>query len=574
MNNYQRITPRKPKGVENKRAFLIGSGIGSLAAAEYLIRDGQMKGEQITIFEQARLSGGAMDGAGNPENGFVVRGGREMEEHYECLWDLYSEVPSIEEEGRTVLEEFKELNDSDPNYTNVRAIYNRGEKYRNTDLGLSEENSNELTKLLLTKEEDLGSKSVEEYFGKSYFATDMWLYWRSMFAFEPWHSVVEMKRYMQRFIHLVPGMSRMRDLLFTKYNQYDSLILPLKQKLESKGVKFQFETTVTDLDIDIDIDIDGGKKTVTGIHLSVKGKNEIVKTTADDFVFFTNGSMTENSTLGDMDNAPLLNRSEGAVWGLWKKIAAKDSAFGKPEVFCGDIDKTKWESYTITAKGTKIRQLLEDFAERKFLPHKTATGGIITIKDSNWLLSVTVNRQPQFKNQPEDITVAWAYALFPDNKGDFIDKKMSECSGIELLQELLYHFGIAESDMQAYIDECIVIPAMMPYITSQFMPRVKGDRPEVIPEGSQNLAFLGQFCEIKDDCVFTVEYSVRSAIMAVYHFLNIEKKAPEIYASQFDIRALATAMKVMKSEHQGIGKRIIESIIKKKLANTTFEDLV
>ncbi len=572
MNNYQRITPRKPKGVENKRAFLIGSGIGSLAAAEYLIRDGQMKGEQITIFEQARLSGGAMDGAGNPENGFVVRGGREMEEHYECLWDLYSEVPSIEEEGRTVLEEFKELNDSDPNYTNVRAIYNRGEKYRNTDLGLSEENSNELTKLLLTKEEDLGSKSVEEYFGKSYFATDMWLYWRSMFAFEPWHSVVEMKRYMQRFIHLVPGMSRMRDLLFTKYNQYDSLILPLKQKLESKGVKFQFETTVTDLDIDIDID--GGKKTVTGIHLSVKGKNEIVKTTADDFVFFTNGSMTENSTLGDMDNAPLLNRSEGAVWGLWKKIAAKDSAFGKPEVFCGDIDKTKWESYTITAKGTKIRQLLEDFAERKFLPHKTATGGIITIKDSNWLLSVTVNRQPQFKNQPEDITVAWAYALFPDNKGDFIDKKMSECSGIELLQELLYHFGIAESDMQAYIDECIVIPAMMPYITSQFMPRVKGDRPEVIPEGSQNLAFLGQFCEIKDDCVFTVEYSVRSAIMAVYHFLNIEKKVPEIYASQFDIRALATAMKVMKSEHQGIGKRIIESIIKKKLANTTFEDLV
>ena len=570
MNNYQRITPRKPKGVENKRAFLIGAGIGSLAAAEYLMRDGQMKGEQITIFEQAKLAGGAMDGAGNPENGFIVRGGREMEEHYECLWDLFGEVPSIEEEGRTVLEEFKELNDSDPNYSNVRVIYNRGEKHRKTDLGLSEENSKELTKLLLTKEEDLGDKSVEEYFDKSYFETDMWLYWRSMFAFEPWHSVVEMKRYMQRFIHLMPGMSTMRDLLFTKYNQYDSLILPLKQKLESKGVKFQFETIVTDLDIDIN----GEKKTVTGIHLNINGKEEIVTTTANDFVFFTNGSMTENSTLGDMDNAPVLDRSEGNVWGLWKKIAAKDTAFGKPEVFCSDIDKTKWESYTITAKGTKMRQLLEDFAERKFLPHKTATGGIITIKDSNWLLSVTVNRQPQFKNQPEDVTVAWAYALFPDNKGDFIDKKMSECSGRELLQELLYHFGIAENDMPAYIDECIVIPAMMPYITSQFMPRVKGDRPEVIPEGSQNLAFLGQFCEIKDDCVFTVEYSVRSAIMAVYHFLNIEKKVPEIYASQYDIRALATATKTMKSEHEGVVKRIIESIIKKKLANTTFEDLV
>jgi oleate hydratase len=570
MNNYQRINTRKPKGIENKRAFLIGSGIASLAAAEYLLRDGHMKGEQITIFEQDYIAGGAMDGIGNPEDGFVARGGREMESHYECLWDLFSEVPSIEEEGRTVLDEFKELNDSDPNYSNVRAIFNRGEKHRKTDLGLSEKNAKELTKLLLTKEEDLGSKSVEEYFDKSYFDTDMWMYWRTMFAFEPWHSVVEMKRYMQRFIHLMPGMSTMRDLLFTKYNQYDSLILPLQQKLESKGVKFQFGTIVTDLDIDIA----DGKKTVTGIQLTVDGKDEVIKTTENDFVFFTNGSMTENSTMGDMDTAPVLDRSEGAVWGLWKKIAAKDAAFGKPEVFCSDIDKTKWESFTITAKGTKMRQLLEDFAERKFLPHRTATGGIITAKDSNWLLSVTVNRQPQFKNQPEDVTVAWAYALFPDNKGDFIDKKMSECSGRELLQELLYHFGIEKSDMKAYEDECIVIPVMMPYITSQFMPRVKGDRPEVIPEGSQNLAFLGQFCEIKDDCVFTVEYSVRAAIMAVYHFLDLEKRVPEIYASQYDIRALSTATKTMKSEHEGIVKRVVEGIVKKKLANTTFEDLV
>ena len=570
MNNYQRINTRKPFDIENKKAFLIGSGIASLAAAEYLMRDGHMKGSQITILEQASLVGGALDGAGNPEEGYVARGGREMEEHYECLWDLFSQIPSIEEKGRTVLEEFKELNDADINFSNVRAISNRGEKHREKGLGLSDENADQLTKLLLTKEEDLGSKTVEEYFDSSYFDTDMWLYWRSMFAFEPWHSVLEMKRYMQRFIHLMPGMSTMRDLLFTKYNQYDSLILPLKKSLEAKGVKFQFDTTVTDLDIDITAD----KKTVKSIRITKNGKDEIINTTANDFVFFTNGSMTENSTLGDMDNAPVLDTSEGSVWKLWKNIAAKDKAFGKPEVFCSNIDKTKWESYTITAKGTKMRQLLEDFAERKFLPHKTATGGIITVKDSNWLLSVTVNRQPQFKNQPEDVIVAWAYALYPDNKGDFIDKKMSDCTGRELLQELLYHFGIAAEDMQAYIDECIVIPAMMPYITSQFMPRVKGDRPQVIPEGSVNLAFLGQFCEIADDCVFTVEYSVRSAIMAVYSFLNLDKKVPEIYASQYDIRALATATKTMKSEHQGVGKRIIEAIIKKKLANTTFEDLV
>ena len=570
MGSYKRVHTKKPQGIENKRAYLIGSGIASLAAAHYLIRDGHMDPSHITIFEQDRLSGGAMDGAGNPDDGFVARGGREMEEHYECLWDLYGDIPSLEEEDRTVLDTFKELNDKDPNYSNVRIIFGRGQKYKNRDLGLKDEHGNALIKLLLTKEEDLGAMSVAEYFEESYFETDMWLYWRSMFAFETWHSVVEMKRYMHRFIHLMPGMSTMRGLVFTKYNQYDSLILPLKKHLEAQGVVFRFETTVTDLDIEIL----GEKKIVRAIHLRTKEQEEKIATTQDDLVFFTNGSMTENSSLGSMDEAPLLNRGEAAVWELWKKIAKKDPAFGHPEVFCSDIDKTKWESFTITAKGEKFRKLMEHFAERKFLPHKTATGGIITIKDSSWLMSVTVNRQPQFKNQPADVTVAWAYALFPDKKGDYIKKAMSECSGKELFIELLYHLGIAPENMDAYIAEVKVIPAMMPYITSQFMPRVAGDRPDVVPKGSANLAFLGQFAEIEGDCVFTVEYSVRSAIMAVYTLLDLDKEVPQIYPSQYDIRALAAASKTMKSSDEGIIKKAVESFIKKKLEHTTLEDLL
>ena len=570
MGSYQHIHPRKPEGIENKRAFLIGSGIASLAAAHYLIRDGYMKGEQITIFEQDPVTGGAMDGAGNPEEGFVARGGREMEEHYECLWDLYGDIPSLDEEGRTVLDNFKELNDIDPNFSNVRVISNRGEKQREKGLGLHEKSVKEIMKLLLTLEEDLGTQSVEEYFDPSFFETDMWLYWRSMFAFETWHSVVEMKRYMHRFIHLMPGMSTMRGLVFTKYNQYDSLILPLKKHLEAQGVKFMLSTVVTDLDIDIM----GEKKVVRGIDIVREGKQERIDTTEDDLVFFTNGSMTENSSMGDNYTPPVLNRGKAAVWELWKKIAAKDEAFGKPEVFCSDIDKTKWESFTITDRNGKFRKLMEHFAEREFLPHRTATGGIITIKDSNWLMSVTVNRQPQFKNQPEGYTVAWAYALFPDKKGDFIQKPMSECTGEELFKELLYHLGIDQSDMPTYLENTTIIPVMMPYITSQFMPRLKTDRPKVVPQGSVNLAFLGQFAEIEGDCVFTVEYSVRSAMMAVYTLLDLEKQPPEIYPSQYDIRALAAASKTMKADDEGILQKIAEHILKKKLEHTTWEGLV
>lgn len=566
MVNYEKIKPLKPEGIENKKAYLIGGGIASLAAAEYLIHDGHMDGKNITILEARNIMGGSLDGAGNAEDGYVALGGREMEEHYECMWDLFGKVPSLEQPERTVLDEFRELNKIDPNYSNCRVIANRGEKLDFSTLGLAENHVKQLTKLFLATEDALGAITVEQFFDASFLETDFYLYWRSMFAFENWHSVVEMKRYMHRFIHLMPGMSQMKGLVFTKYNQYDSMILPLKKLLESQGVVFELNTQVTDLDIDITED----KKTVTGIHLTRNGKEEFIKTTENDLVFFTNGSMTENATLGNMDKAPLLDRSEGGCWSLWKKIAEKDASFGKPEVFCSDIDKTKWESYTITSKGPKMRKLIEKFAEREIVPHRTVTGGIITVKDSSWLLSVTVNRQPQFTNQPEDVIVLWAYALFPDNEGDFIKKKMSECTGKELLQELLYHLGIDEKDMHEYIDTSIVIPSMMPYITSQFMPRVKGDRPQVVPAGSTNLAFLGQFAEIKDDCVFTVEYSVRSAIMAVYTLLGLEKNPPEIYASQYDIRVVANAIKALNS-----GRPLpAEPIIKKLLSNTSLEGLI
>ena len=80
-------------GIEKKRAFLVGGGIGSLAAAAYLIRDGHMAGGQITILEELQVAGGSLDASGNPSEGYLVRGGREMEEHYECTWDLFSQVP-------------------------------------------------------------------------------------------------------------------------------------------------------------------------------------------------------------------------------------------------------------------------------------------------------------------------------------------------------------------------------------------------------------------------------------------------------------------------------------------------
>ncbi|WP_440875275.1 oleate hydratase [Thalassotalea sp. PLHSN55] len=572
--NFNKVIAAKKAGIENKRAYLVGGGIASLAAAAYLIRDGHMKGDQITILEQLDVNGGCLDGSGNAIDGYIMRGGREMEAHYECTWDLFSFIPDLKRKNtdetltnpkpelvsdpnRTVLKRIRDVNQWDPNSAKCRLMSNCGEPDRDPSLGLSTLHVLELTKLTLKTEEELGATTVKEFFSDSYFETNMWYFWTSMFAMETWHSVVEMRRYMQRFMHLMPTMSKLEDILFTTYNQYESMVLPLQIWLKNEGVNFDMKTQVNDLDIDIV----NGEKTVTAIHLlrGTAQTKETITTTSDDLVFVTNGSMTENSSLGNTHEPAILNREVGACWNLWKNIAAKDPAFGKPDVFCSQVDKSKFLSFTITATDSPIADLLKQFTGVDPYSHRGVTGGIMTIKDSSWLMSATCNRQPQYRSQPvgdyqpkhdkddpdKNVLAIWVYGLFPDNIGDYVQKKMSDCTGEELLTELLYHWG-AKDQIDAIMKTVKVIPCMMPYITSQFLPRVKGDRPEVVPEGSTNLAFLGQFTEIPDDCVFTVEYSVRSAIMAVYKLLGItDKSVPDVYDSKDNVNTIIKASETM-----------------------------
>jgi len=536
MGNYQKINPLKPENIENRKAYLIGGGIGSLSAAAFLIRDAHMPGKNINILEQSKIYGGSMDGAGTAEIGYTARGGREIEEHFECFMELFSFIPSLTDKNRSVLDEFRELNLEEPIESHCRLVHNQGEKADFSSLGLSKKNAMELGKLHMLTEEALGAITIEEYFSKSFFETNFWYFWASMFAFEPWHSVVEVKRYMERFMHLIGGMNKLEGILHTEYNQYDSLILPLITWLKENEVCFDKGYKVTD----IDFDFSNNEKVATKIHFIKDDKEGIITVKEDDLVLFTNGSMTENTTRGDLEHPAIINDSEDkSCFSVWQKIAKKSNDFGNPDAFCSDINKTKWLSFTVTLKDDDIvfpylYNLTGD---------KPGMGGLVTIKDSKWFMSWVVPKHPHFINQPDNVKVLWAYALNLDVEGDYIHKTMEECTGKEMFQELLYHMGLKDK-----IDEILghtinVIPSMMPYITSQFMPRVKGDRPDVIPVGSKNFGFLGQYAEVANDCVFTVEYSVRSAMMAVYKLMNLGKEVDPVYPSQYDIRVLSNAIK-------------------------------
>ena len=537
--NYEAFArPEKPAGIEEKSAYLVGSGLASLAAACFLVRDAQMPGKNIHILEAMDIAGGACDGIDDPTRGYVMRGGREMEDHFECLWDLFHSIPSLEVPGASVLDEYYWLNKHDPNYSLCRATERRGEDaHTDGKFGLSQKGSMEIMKLFFTKDEDLYDKTIEDVFDDEVFGSQFWLYWRTMFAFENWHSALEMKRYFQRFIHHIGGLPDFSALKFTRYNQYESLILPMQKYLEAAGVEFRFGTEVTN----VRFEITDGKKTARAIECRTKNGDTEIPLTEKDLVFITNGSCTEGTIYGDQNHAPVGDaevRSSGC-WSLWKKIAAQDPSFGHPEKFCSDIEKTNWESATVTTANEEIIDQIKKICKRDPRTGKVVTGGIVSCRDSKWLLSWTINRQGQFKNQKKDEVCVWVYSLFTDVPGDYVKKPMKECTGKEITAEWLYHLGIPVEDIERLSgEECNCTPTMMPYITAFFMPRSAGDRPDVIPDGSINAAFLGQFAETPRDTIFTTEYSVRTAMEAVYGLCGVDRGVPEVWGSVYDVREL------------------------------------
>lgn len=266
---------------------------------------------------------------------------------------------------------------------------------------------------------------------------------------------------------------------------------------------------------------------------------------------------------------------------MWRNIAAQDPDFGHPDKFCTNIEATNWESATITTLDDRIPPYIERICRRDPFSGKVVTGGIVSCKDSAWLMSYTLNRQPHFKEQPKDQLVVWVYGLFTDVPGDYVKKPMRACTGEEITQEWLYHMGVPEEQIPELArNSARCVPCMMPYITAFFMPRTKGDRPQVVPEGCVNFAFLGQFADTERDTVFTTEYSVRTAMEAVYTLLDIDRGVPEVFASCYDVRVLLdSTVKLLDGKRPVDMKlpffaKLAEKAALKKIEGTVIEELL
>jgi oleate hydratase len=516
-------------------AYLTGGGIASLAAAVFLVRDAGFDGSRVKILEELPVPGGALDGGGDPETGYVARGARMLEEEaYTCLWNLLDSIPSLTAPPKTVRQEIREFNAGSPGSAGARLVDRNHEILVASELGLRLRDRLEATRLLVLPERVIGSRRIDDFFSAHFFSTRLWAMWRTMFGIQAWSSAIEFKRCCLRFAQELPQIHTLSGALRTEYNQYESMVRPICAWLTARGVVVECGTRVTDLEFSGA----AGNRRVTRISYERDGSAGAYDLGAGDYAFVTLGSMTADAAYGDDNRAPELIRDKrDGAFRLWDAISAKAGDFGHPHVFTANVDQTKWESFTLTMRSPLLLKRIEDFSG-----NAPGTGGLTTFADSGWLMSIAVPRQPHFAGQPDGVYTLFGYGLLIDRPGDYVPKKMSEATGQEILTELVGQLGFG-ADLDEISRTTTVIPVMMPYIASQYQPRRAGDRPLIVPRGAQNFAFLGQFTEVPGDVVFTVEYSVRGAMHAVYQLLGVRKDIPGIYHGLADPKAALRTLK-------------------------------
>jgi oleate hydratase len=509
--------------------WMVGGGIASLAAAAFLIRDAGVPGRNIHILEALDVAGGSLDGALSPaEAGYVTRGGRMLEdEAYRCLWNLFETIPDRDDPARSARDVITDFNRTVPTRARARLIGANHEILDAAEYGFSNRDRRELTRLLALPERALGARRIDDMFSAHFFSTNFWQMWRTTFAFQNWHSAIELRRYFLRFIQEFRHIDTLSGVRRTVYNQYDSIVVPLQDWLLAHDVDVRYGITATDADFS---DHDGQRRaTRLRYRRHGDGSDEILELGPHDYLLMTLGSITADSAYAGQDTVPPLirDRADGS-WAFWDTIAGKAQDFGRPGTFYGNIDANKWESFTLTMhKRTLLDRIIA------YSGNEPGTGALMTWVSSGWLLSIVVPYQPHFPGMPADTYTLWGYGLHIDADGDFVKEKMSRATGAEILTELVHQLGFADI-LSEVLETTDITTVMMPYASAVFSPRGRTDRPRVLPDRAANFAFLGQFTELPDDVAFTVEYSVHGAMHAVYGLFGVDKQIPPIYHGLHD----------------------------------------
>jgi oleate hydratase len=517
------------------KAHIVGGGFGGLAAAAYLIRNAGVSSQDITIYEADQRMGGGFFLGGNAQTGYNLPGSV-FDNEFRCTFDLLQTIPSARDPAVSVKEEFLTFNARNPFRDRAHIIDRDGRIVPHAShYGLSLRDGLDLVRLALTPEARLDRRRIEEFFSPHFFSTEFWLLWSTIMGSLPQHSATEFRRYMNRALALFPDLSDMTHILRTPFNQYQAFIEPVVAWLRSRGVEFLTGTFVGD----IGFAPSDGRLTVNRLDYERGGATISVQVGPEDLVLVTTGSQVADISVGSMTEPPRPQRS-GWSWALWKRLAQGRTEFGNPDVFFGapQVPSSRWVSFTVTTTGTEFIDRMSALTGSE-----AGTGGLATLKDSGWVLSLTIFHQPEVIGQPSGTNVWWGYGLFPERIGHYVRKSMNACTGAEILEEVLRQLRF-ERQLDAIVASSVCIPCDMPYVNNVWMPRSRTDRPRPVPEGTTNLGLIGQYVEVPRDIAFTIEYSARTAWEAIHLLLKRGPPPPPVYQGQYDPKALLGALRV------------------------------
>jgi oleate hydratase len=342
---------------------------------------------------------------------------------------------------------------------------------------------------------------------------------------------------MNRFVYLFPDLSTMAHVLRSPFNQHEAFVKPLAAWLRPQRVNFLAGAYVRDLGFESS----QGRMTVNRLDYEQKGAAASAAVAPEDIVLVTTGSQATDLSAGTMTEAPK-PQDAGRSWALWKRLAEGRKEFGNPNAFfgAGRVADSRWVTFTVTTTGAEFIDQMT-----RLTRCDPGSGGLLTLKDSGWVLSLSIFLQPEIVDQPQGASVWWGYGLYPERLGTYVKKRMDQCTGREILEELLRHLRFADADTIIKTSTCI--PCNLPYVNNIWLPRRRGDRPPVVPEGATNLGLIGQYVEVPEDIAFTFEYSTRTAWEAIYRLLKRGPPPPPVYRGQFDPKGVWATMKVFLS---------------------------